>query len=253
MELEEGDILQRETIEAAVEGMDAVIHLVAVIRETEATFEEVNVGGVRNLLEACQASGVGRIVHMGALGTRSDSPSRYSRSKAEGEDLVKESGLHHTILRPALILGPGGDFTQRVGDLIRRSRKVPVIGSGENLLQPIYVGDVAKATVAALEERAGGRTWELGGPERVTWNDLVIRIAHVLGLRRSIRHVPPGLASFVSRAASLFTSEPMVTEDELILMQEDVYCGTEDFVELTGDRPLDLDLCLERAFLPPPG
>jgi NADH dehydrogenase len=249
LELHEGDILQPAALRPAVEGTEAVIHLVAVLREREATFEEVNVQGVRNLLEACEEAGVGTVVHMGALGTRPGSPSRYARSKAEGERLVRESGIPYAILRPSLILGPGGDFTERMADLVRRSRRVPLIGSGRSLIQPIYVEDVARAAVAALQERALGRTWELGGPERLTWEEFVLRIAGVLGLHRSVRHVPPMMARLLSRASSLVTGKPLITEDELILLQEDVYCDTADFVELTGVEPTDLDVCLERSFV----
>jgi NADH dehydrogenase len=248
VELSAGDVLRPETLTEAVDGMDAVVHLVAILREREATFEDVNVEGVRNVLEACRASGVEALIHMGALGTSPDSASRYARCKAEGERLVWESGMQYAILRPALILGPGGDFTERMGELVRRNRRVPIIGSGRNLLQPIYVEDVAEAVVAALEERAQGRSWELGGPERLTLEDLVLRIAKTMGLKRSIRHVSPRVARLLSRASSLITGEPLVTEDELILMQEDILCDPEEFVKLTGRTPTDLDVCLERSF-----
>lgn len=248
VELQMGNVLNLEDLRSAVGGVDAVVHLVAIIREREATFEEVNVQGVKNLLRACRDSKP-RIVHMGALGTDMGSRSRYSRSKAAGERLVRDSNLPHTILRPSLILGPGGDFTTRFGSLIERYRKVPLIGPGESLLQPLYVGDVVKAAIAALVSEQG-RVWDLVGPERVTWNELVVRVAQVAGLTRSIRHVPPRLARFVSKVSSLFSGEPLVTEDELILMQEDVCGDTKDFVDLTGDEPMALDDCLERAFGP---
>ncbi|MCJ2520278.1 MAG: complex I NDUFA9 subunit family protein [Candidatus Thermoplasmatota archaeon] len=246
VELQMGNVLNLEDLRSAVGGVDAVVHLVAIIREREATFEEVNVQGVKNLLRACRDTKP-RIIHMGALGTGRGSRSRYSRSKAAGERLVRDSELPHTILRPSLILGPGGDFTTRFGSLIERYRKVPLIGPGESLLQPLYVGDVVKATIAALV-REQGRVWDLVGPERVTWNELVVRVAQVAGLTRSIRHVPLRLARFVSKVSSFLSGEPLVTEDELILMQEDVYGDTKDFVDLTGDEPMALDDCLERAF-----
>ncbi len=247
VDLHAGDVLDLESLRSAVEDMTAVVHLVAVIRERDATFEEVNAQGVSNLLRACGDAQV-HLVHMGALGTAVDSRSRYSRSKAAGERLVRESHLPHTVLRPALILGPGGDFTTRFGSLVERYRRVPVIGSGESLLQPIFVGDVVKATLAALARGGEGKTWELVGEERVTWNELVERVAHVMGVRRTVRHVPPRLALLASKASSLFAREAIVTADELVLMQEDVYGDVTGFVELTGDHPLDLDRCIERSF-----
>ncbi len=247
VELYRGDVRHLETLLPAVEEVEVVVHLVAIIREREATFEEVNVQGVRNLLEACRSRQV-RVVHMGALGTREDSPSEYSRSKAVGEMAVKESEVPHSILKPSLILGPGGEFTDRFGALVRRHRRVPVLGKGKSLLQPIYVGDVVKATLAALEEEASGRVWELVGPERIDWNVLVARVARVLGLRRAVRHVPVPLARLAAWTASLLPGEPSLTRDELYLMREDVCGDTGAYIELTGEQPLSLDECLRRSF-----
>lgn len=248
VELVAGDVLDLDSLRAAVEGVDAVVHLVAIIREKEATFEEVNVQGVRNLLEACGNSQV-HVVHVSALGTSDDSRSRYSRSKAEGERIMRRGEVPYVILRPALILGGGGDFTGRLGSLVAHSRKVPVVGSGENLLQPIYVGDVVKALVAALDSERG-RIWNLLGPDRVSWNELVRRVARVLGVKRSLRHVPLWLARLVAKASSMRRAEPIVTEDELLLMRVDVCGGTEDFVELTGQKPMGLDESLTRSLRP---
>lgn len=249
VELRVGDVRDLTSLREASSGCDAVVHLVGIIRERESTFEEVNVHGVRNLLEAC-GEGEPLLVHVGALGTRENSRSRYARSKAEAEVLVARSRLRHAILRPSLVLGPGGDFALRFVSLVSRYRRVPVVGDGATQIQPIHVLDVTRAVAATLAGRGEGRVWPLVGAERVSWNDLVERTASVMGLRRSVRHIPAGLARVASGLSSLFRSEELITRDELILMREDLVGDVDPFIELVGDEPLGLDQCL-RASIPP--
>ena len=109
--LVEGDIA-REVPD--LEGAEAAIYLAGIIRERGQTFRAVHVEGVRNLLRAMERAGVGRLLHMSALGARPEAPSRYHRTKAEGEALVRQSGLSHAIFRPSLIFGPGDEFFGRV-------------------------------------------------------------------------------------------------------------------------------------------
>ncbi len=227
-------------------GSDAIVHLVAIIREQESSFEEVNVQGLTNLLEACRESEP-IFVHMGALGTSESSPSSYARSKARGEGLVAHSGLRHTVLRPSIVLGSGGDFTYRFVSLVRRYRRVPVVGDGRTQVQPIHVSDVVKAVAAALGGGGDGRVWRLVGPEAVSWDDFVLRTAAAMGLRRAVRHVPASLARFASRLSLLFRGEELVTQDELLLMQRDLVDDVEQFRELVGEEPMALDQCLKAS------
>lgn len=246
-ELLKGDVTRPETLLNAVKGVDSVIHLVGILREGEDSFQDVNVGGVRNLLEACRKEGV-QVAHVWDLGTRPESRSEFSRTKAMGARLVRESGLPHTILRPGLILGRRGDFTERLRRLVIRYRRIPVVGSGENMIQPIFVGDVVEALVAAVGRKPEGETWDLVGPERVSWADFVIQVSHTLGLERRIRRVPPWLAGLASRASSILPGETLATRDEIIMAQEDVTGDPADFERLTGREPLGLEECLSRSF-----
>ncbi|MFQ6012475.1 MAG: complex I NDUFA9 subunit family protein [Thermoplasmata archaeon] len=235
----EGDVLLPGTLPEAVDGMDAVVHLVGILRERESTFEEVNVGGVRHLLEACERAGVQRVVHLGALGTGERHPTRYARTKALGERVWRDSDRRYVILRPSVVLGPGGDFTERILALIRRRRRVPVVGNGQNTLQPIWIGDVVRAILAALRAPTR-RTWDLVGPDRLTWDAFVLRLAKAMGLDRGIRHVPATLARIVSWGTSL-RREPLVTRDELFFLRQDLVGRSADFEALTGRtaRPIE--------------
>ncbi len=243
----EGDVLLPGSLNAAVEGMDAVIHLVGILRERESTFEEVNVGGVRHLLEACERAGVQRVVHLGALGTSERHPTRYARTKALGEKVWRESDREYVILRPSVVLGPGGDFTERILALIRRYRRVPVVGTGQNQIQPIWIGDAVRAIGAALQA-SGRRTWELVGPDRLTWDTFVLRLAEGMGLSRRLRHVPAGLARAVSSVGTLVGREPTVTRDELFFLQRDLVGRSEQFQDLTGEPSAPLETWLPHLF-----
>lgn len=245
VELAEGNVLLPETLARAMRGVDAVVHLVAILRARESSFEEINVEGVRNVARACLDAGVEKAVHMGSLGTAEHHPTRYGRTKALGEGVWRNGEVGYVVLRPSLILGPGGFLTPLV-DLIRRYERVPVVGSGENAIQPICVADVARATVAALRVRHR-RTYELVGPDRMTWDGFVLRVAESLGLTRSLRHVPPSLALLASLASRLTRGEPLVTRDEVHYLQQDLVGGTEDFQELTGRPPSPLEGCLDPA------
>ncbi|MEE9164385.1 MAG: complex I NDUFA9 subunit family protein [Thermoplasmata archaeon] len=243
----EGDVLLPASLRAAVEGVDAVVHLVGILRERDSTFEEVNVGGVRHLLEACERVGVRRVIHLGALGTSERHPTRYARTKAVGERIWRESDREYAILRPSVVLGPGGDFTERVLALIRRHRRVPVVGHGRNRIQPIWIDDAVRAIGAALQAPPR-RTWELVGPDRLTWDAFVLRLAEGMGLPRRIRHVPAGLARLVSAAGVLVGREPAVTRDELFFLRQDLVGRVEPFQELVGEPPTSLDTRIARLF-----
>lgn len=241
----EGDVLLPGSLDAAVDGMDAVVHLVGIVRERDSTFEEINVGGVRHLREASERAGVRRVVHLGALGTSERHPTRYSRTKAAGERLWRDSDLDYAILRPFAVLGPGGDFTERILALIRRYRRVPVIGNGQNHLPPIWVGDVSRAILAALRAPPR-RTWELVGPDRPTWDEFVLRLAAGLGLTREVRHVPSWAARTIAFAGGLFRRDPTITRDELFYLRRDVTGRRQQFEELTGASATPMEEWVDR-------
>lgn len=243
----EGDVLLPGSVDAAVKGMDAVVHLVGILRERDSTFEEVNVGGVRHVLAACARAGVQRVVHLGALGTSERHPTRYARTKALGEKIWRKSDQGYVILRPSVVLGQGGDFTERVLALVRRYRRVPVVGNGQNRIQPIWIGEAVRAMEAALRGPIR-RTWEVVGPDRFTWDTFVLRLAAAMRLPRRVRHVPTGFARLVSAAAALVGRGPMVTRDELFFLQQDLVGREEQFADLVGEGTTPMDEWIPRLF-----
>lgn len=183
-----GGLSNERTVTAAMEGADAVIHLVGIIFEKPLagqTFHRVHVEGTRRIIEAAKNAGVKRVVHMSALGARSNAPSEYHRTKAMAEGIVRESGLDWTIFRPSIIHGHDGEFMRMMrvfvcdamvsslGFIPTPFPVIPYFGDGMNRLQPVSVKDVAQCFVASLSKpETIGRAFDLGGPEAVTWKEL---------------------------------------------------------------------------------
>ncbi len=183
-----GDLFDADALARAAEGAEAAIHLVGIIAETRMrgqTFERIHVEGTRRVVDACKSAGVKRYVHMSALGTRLNAISEYHRTKWAAENCVRDSGLDWTIFRPSVIHGPGSEFMRLMKTMVCKAvvpalgfipapfPVIPYFGDGQARLQPIHVKDVAHCFVAALRQpETIGETYELGGPEAMTWKEL---------------------------------------------------------------------------------
>jgi uncharacterized protein YbjT (DUF2867 family) len=227
-EVHPGNVLEPASLEGALSGVEAVIHLVGIISEVgKSTFENVHTRGTQNMVATAQQACVRRFIHMSALGTRPNAVSRYHQSKWAAEELVRQSGLQFTIFRPSLIYGPEDQFVNLFAKIIRRSPVVPLMGSPRARFQPVPVEAVAAAFTRSLSEpRSIGQTYDLCGPEAMTLSEIVDRIQDALGKRRLKVHVPPILArcqaaafEFVFRR--LLRQPPPFNRDQLLMLQED--------------------------------
>jgi uncharacterized protein YbjT (DUF2867 family) len=241
----EGDVMSRQSLDHAMDGCDAVIHLVGIIREHPAigvTFERVHTQGTINVLEAAAAVGARRYVHMSALGTRSGARSRYHQTKWAAEEAVRASPVPWTIFRPSIIYGRGDGFVSVLARMLQRLPVVPIIGAGRQRLQPVPVAHVAQGFVRALSIDASVKhTYDVGGPEPVTMVDLIDRVAAAMGRRRPIKaHVPLGLVRTVTRALYRFSDYPL-TPDQLLMLEEENTCEPGPFYETFGLAPVPLD------------
>lgn len=186
-----GDVLDPASLQRAMVGVDAVVHLVGIIHETpRVSFESAHTQATANVLAAARAAGVRRYVHMSALGTRPGAVSRYHRSKWEAEELVRQSGLDWTILRPSLVYGPGDRSLNVLAAFMRapldfwNCYSFPNLGGGTAQVQPVAVEEVALAFVRALSNAAAlGRTYDLCGPAPITWRELLLQLAQRQGAR----------------------------------------------------------------------
>lgn len=225
-----GDVLDPASLSAAFAGRDAVIHLVGIIHEKgPQTFDRMHREAVENVVAAMQGSGVRRLLHMSAVGAAEDSPSEYGRTKAAGERAVRGSGLDWTIIRPSIVFGPGDGFVSLLAPIVEKNPLfIPVIGNGRTRFQPVSIYDVARIFGEALEKpETAGRTFELGGPDIFTLDEIYREIATVLGKRRKpIVHLPVWWGRILARtfeflARRRWIAAPPLTRDQLKSLSRD--------------------------------
>ncbi len=210
------------SVAAAVADADAVINLVGILCERgRQRFRSVHVDGARNIAEAAKAARVPTLLHMSALGADPDSPSAYARSKADGEAAVREAFPRATIFRPSVIFGPEDDFFNRFARLAKILPFVPVI-AGDTRFQPVYVGDVAAAFIAALDagKAAHKETFTLGGPCIHSFRELLEIMLRETMLARPLVPLPMWLARLNAAFLGLLPDPPL-TLDQLRLLERD--------------------------------
>jgi len=229
IELAEGDVTRPETLAAAA-GCDAVINLVGIIREFPGrgvTFEKLHVEATRNMVAAARTAGVRRYLQMSSLGTRPGAVSAYHRTKFRAEEEVRGSGLDWTVFRPSIIYGPKDTFVNMLAGYIRTMPAVPVVGDGRYRLQPVFADDVARCFALSLEmpETVGG-TYELCGPDRLSYDDLLDAIGRVLGRSRVIKvHNPLALMKAVVPFLQGFSFFPLTMDQITMLVEENICDG----------------------------
>ena len=225
-----GDVLDRESVEKAAAGHDAVIHLVGIIVEKgPRTFDRMHREATENVVAAVKAAGVRRYLHMSAMGSSEDAPSEYSRTKAAGEKAVRASSLAWTIFRPSIIFGYGDGFVGLLAPLVRGNPGfIPVIGNGQNRFQPVAVEDVARVFVDALEKpETVGQTYEVGGPESLTFDQIYREIAAAVGKPgKRLVHFPVWYGRLLARGFEFLArrgvfADPPLTRDQLRSMERD--------------------------------
>jgi NADH dehydrogenase len=216
-----GDVSDLESLRRAAEGQEAVVHLVAILAGRPADYERVMEQGTRNLVAASKEAGVRRFVLMSALGTDEKTKDLvpYYKAKWDNEQAVKGSGLEYVIFRPSFVFGRDGGALQRFRKIARLAPVTPVVGPGSQRIQPIWIDDVAAYFVAGVERpEAANRTFELGGPDVVTWNEFWSQLKEAMGAHRPTLHVPFAVMR-VQAAVLEKLPNPPVTRDQLTMLQ----------------------------------
>lgn len=223
VELVYGDVTDKDSLLSAVEGADKAISLVGILAEKgTASFRAIHVMGVKNLLNACKEKGVKDFIHVSALGTRKDARSIYHQTKWEAEEAIKESTLNNTIFRPSVIFGKEDKFVNLFANFIRFLPVVSVPGSGKNLMQPVYIKDLVKALVMAVKDsKYSSEAYEIAGPEKLTFDEIIDTICKVLDKRRIKLHMPIPLLRPGALLMETFLPTPLITRDQLIMLKED--------------------------------
>ena len=251
-EVAAGDMTDPASLRRATAGVETVVHLVAIRQGREERFGRIMVEGTRELLDAAQAAGVTRFVHMSALGVSEETKDLvpYYRAKWETEQMVGGSPLAHVIFRPSFVFAADGGILPTFVRLARFAPVTPIVGSGRQRIQPIWVDDVAAyfARAVDLPEAAGGRTFELGGPDAVTWNEFWERLKRVRRSRRPSLHVPIGLMRANALVTERLPGDIPLTNDLLTMLEHGDNVVTEPGAVETFGLPLvPLDEQLRRA------
>ncbi len=248
IEVAQGDITESDTLEGALKDIDFVIHLVGIIDEKRyATFKTVHVDGTRNLVREAKSAGVKHFFYQSALGADKNSWSGYLKTKAEAEEIVKKSGIPYTIFRPSLIIGPWDGFTKRLKELINNSPVIPIPGKGKSKFQPIYIEDWLKCMLKVIDRPESYRgVFEIGGPEHLTYNEIVGALSDAMKVKKPIVHIPMALMKLGASIAEKTIPILPVTSDQLRLLEIDNICGADVIEKKFGFKPMKYREALER-------
>ena len=250
-ELVEGDVTDAASLRRAVEGCDRVIHLVAIRSGSRRDFERIMEQATRDLVAAAREAGVGRFVLMSALGTTAETKDLvpYYHAKWDMEQTVEGSGLEHVIFRPSFVFAEEGGALGEFKRVVKLAPVTPVVGSGEQRIQPIWRDDVATCFLEALDRpEAANRTFELGGPDVVSWNELWQRLRQALHVRRRpLVHVPVSVMRVQATLLEVLPHPPLTRDLLKMLLAGDNIVSDTAAVE-TFQLPLvPLDEQLRRA------
>ena len=216
LEARGGDVTDPASLPAVLRGIETLINCVQFptspieVPRKGWTFEQVDYQGTVNLTEAARHEGVKRIVYLSGVGAAPDAPKHWFRFKWQAEEAVRASGITHTILRPTWVYGPEDVALNRLLGFARFLPLIPMFGDGKQLMQPVFVDDVAKAVILSLQtQAAANRTFEIGGPDAMTMDDVIQTALEVMGKRRFILHQPVLVGKALGRLASLLPSPPL--------------------------------------------
>lgn len=210
-----------DSVARAAEGANAIVNLVGILYQSGAQrFDAVQAEGAQAVAQAAKAEGA-RLIQMSALGVNEKSPSHYARTKALGETAAFAARRDAIVFRPSVIFGPEDDLFNKFASLARISPFLPLIGGGENKFQPVFVGDVAEAFAKAVEgEIHGGDIYELGGPEVISFKELLEITLREIGRRRLLVPLPFWFARLQAFFMEMMP-KPMLTRDQVKLLEQD--------------------------------
>ena len=233
----QANLRYRWSIDRALEGADAAINLVGILAESgRQTFDAVQATGPRAIGEAARQAGIADVVHVSAIGADRSSTIGYLRSKGEGEAGIREAIPATVIMRPSIAFGPEDDFFNRFAAMARLSPVLPLIGGGGTRFQPVFAGDIAEAIALAVDGEAGrGTTFELGGPEILTFRECLERMLAVTKRKRLLLPVPWGAAKTLGRIGDYLPGAPITADQVEMLKIDNVVSETARRAGLTLD------------------
>ena len=240
--LQYADITQPETLKSKFEGSLAVVNLVStLVSRGRQNFKALNVDGVAHVAAEAKRAGVERFVHVSALGVERAQDTQYGATKKQGEDALRSLTPGAVILRPSLIFGTSDGFFERFARMSSISPALPLIGGGATKFQPVYVGDVARAVLAALENpKAAGNIYELAGPQRYSFKALLELLLTTTKRKRILISIPFFVARIMAMFAEFLPSPPMTRDQVKLLAHDNVLSGANG-LESLGITPTTLE------------
>jgi uncharacterized protein YbjT (DUF2867 family) len=223
VELVEADVTRSETLPSALDGVDVVIHTVAIaIEKGRQSYEEVNFLGTKNIVDASRAKKVKRFINLSQLGADANLPYRFLASKGRAQDYVATSGLDWTAFRPSVVWGPEDEFANTFARLVPLSPIIYPIVDKKARFQPIWVDNLVTAMVKSMDDDATSREeYELGGPEVLTLEEIERRTLKAIGARRLFVPVPRPMLTLIVALMEKVLPNPPVTRSLLELLAVD--------------------------------
>lgn len=239
-----------ESVARAAEGASAIVNLVGILHQSGAqTFEAVQAGGADTVAKAAKKEGA-RLVHMSAIGADKNSDSNYGRTKALGEQAAFAAKRDAVVVRPSIVFGPEDGFFNRFASLARISPFLPLIGGGNTKFQPVFVGDVAEALAKAVEgEARGGEIYELGGPEVMSFRELMDVTLGEINRKRLLVPLPWTVARLQAFFME-FMPKPMLTRDQVTMLETDNVVSAQAIAERRTLEGLGINATAMGAILP---
>jgi len=227
VEFVQGDTTQAATLQAAVAGVDTIVHAAFITADRKARsrrfYADTNVQGTANLIAAAKTAGVQRIIEISGLGTRPDRPGTYMQGRYLSEKMLIDSELNWTIVRPSVLFGKGAPFITGLTDLLRSAPVVPLIGGGKVRFQPIYVEDVVTVIIKVLEnpETMGRKIYTIGGPEYYSFTQIFDLLLKTMGKVRPKVYAPMPLVAIGAAAMEAIFPKPPLTKAAMTLFSFD--------------------------------
>src|SRR6266581_2409124 len=227
VELVEGDTTQPASLEAAVQGVDTIVHAAFITADHKQSpgnsYQETNVQGTANLMNAAKNAGVKCIIEIGGLGTRPDKPGSYMQGRHLAEQMLKDSGLDWTIIQPSVLFGKNAPFIKGLSDLIRTAPVVPLIGGGKIMFQPIWVEDVVTIIIKVLEDPAHttNRTYTIGGPAYYSFTQIINVLLKTMHKQRIKAPAPTPLVGIGATVMEAVLPHPPITKAAMTLFTFD--------------------------------
>lgn len=251
VELVQGDTTRPDSLIAAVQGVDAIVHASFMTAEKKESagnhYEATNVQGTANLIKAAKDAGVIRMIEISGLGTKPDKPGSYMQGRYLAEKMLKESGLAWTIIQPSVLFGKNAPFITGLAGLIRTTPVVPLIGGGKVKFQPIYVEDVVTVIVKVLEEpeRTANHTYTIGGPAYYTFTQVIDELLHAMHKTRIKAPAPTPLVGVGAAVMEAVLPKPPLTKAAMTLFSFDNITDLDSVERSFGFTPMSFSAYLQ--------